>query len=723
MKSQYLIIFLSLFLCTIAQGGHIKGGEMFYNCLGPASAPNTYLFKVTQLYYIDCSSSVENVIPFVLWHESDYEQVSAILDTIYSIPIPEYDCLEIPTSTCTERRIYAIEIELTISDSSYYIANHFCCRSFDIANIENSNDVGVSFYVEITPDAQLVCNNSPEFQEAPPVILCVNTPFTIYPDIFEVEGDQMVYQMCAPEHHDDFALYLQPPPFISVPYILPTYSPLDPLGSGSLVLDANTGILSGTPTIVGKFVLGLCVSEYRNGQYLGTTRRDIQINIVPCMPQVNANILSDEITFDGAYVFNSCLEQTITFNNISTQVEYIDSIQWRFEMGSPANSNDWSPTIYFPEGGTYSAMLVLNPDKECSDTANIIVNIVEEIESQLSAIYDTCISGPVHFESQSYAIGSNINNWVWDFGDSIQSLEQTPVHYYDNPGIYPVQLIITDEFGCKDSVMQVIEWKPAPEVIIIAPDLLQGCAPLAVQFDNLSWPIDSTFEISWLFGDNKSANNILAPKHIYEEEGIYTVEISINSPLGCFVDSVFVNLITVEAGPVASFNYTPSRVSSISPEVEFLDQSQRAVSWNWNFSNIDSTIISNPTYIFPDTGLHSVQLTVLDKYGCKDSIIEWLDIVPFTTYFFPNAFTPNGDGLNDEFKGKGLLMGITDFEMKIWNKWGTKVFHTTDPEEAWNGRHYNKGKLLMNGVYIYTISYQSARDGNNTKEGLVTLIR
>ena len=126
-----------------------------------------------------------------------------------------------------------------------------------------------------------------------------------------------------------------------------------------------------------------------------------------------------------------------------------------------------------------------------------------------------------------------------------------------------------------------------------------------------------------------------------------------------------------------------------------------AIRWNWTFGNEYSTFIQNPSYTFQDTGQYPVRLVVTNNIGCKDSLTLLVDVEPIVTYFLPNAFTPNNDGKNDEFIGKGQFYGIKDFKFKIWNRWGELIFETNNPEEGWNGTY--KGALLNPAAFVYVI--------------------
>jgi gliding motility-associated-like protein len=130
-----------------------------------------------------------------------------------------------------------------------------------------------------------------------------------------------------------------------------------------------------------------------------------------------------------------------------------------------------------------------------------------------------------------------------------------------------------------------------------------------------------------------------------------------------------------------------------------------------------------PTFTFPDTGFYKVKLIAFHENGCTDTAYADIDVLPLTSFSYPSAFTPNNDGLNDDFRPFGAFEGISDFKMIIWSRWGEKIFETNDPNIGWTGEKNNEGLLLPQGVYVYTIDYLTSRGEAQQQKGHVTLIR
>ena len=167
----------------------------------------------------------------------------------------------------------------------------------------------------------------------------------------------------------------------------------------------------------------------------------------------------------------------------------------------------------------------------------------------------------------------------------------------------------------------------------------------------------------------------------------------------------------------------PDRLNSLSPIVRITDQSQFSNNRIWQINRSEQFNQSDLEYTFRDTGIQQVQLIALSTNGCRDTLTQYIDVEPIVSFFLPNAFTPNGDAKNDGFLGVGYTLGMMDFELAVWDRWGSLLFSTGDPDLAWNGRRNNLGELLPGGVYVYTLQYLTPRRQQVRTTGYVTLIR
>jgi len=168
-------------------------------------------------------------------------------------------------------------------------------------------------------------NDNAEFNLFPPLFLCVNQAFTFDHSATDSNGDSLVYSLYTPYDGDNGAGALDPTYvnntaiFTPVVY-LPGYGTNNPLGGPNINIDPNTGLMTGTPTILGQFVVGVKVTSYRNGVYLDETLRDFQFNVLNC-PQPNPPVAgTDLIINDGCtqdMAASGYVENTVTWNSIA----------------------------------------------------------------------------------------------------------------------------------------------------------------------------------------------------------------------------------------------------------------------------------------------------------------------------------------------------------------------------------------------------------------------
>tara|TARA_R110002072_G_scaffold140812_1_gene285426 strand:+ start:115632 stop:117647 length:2016 start_codon:yes stop_codon:yes gene_type:complete len=229
------------------------------------------------------------------------------------------------------------------------------------------------------------------------------------------------------------------------------------------------------------------------------------------------------------------------------------------------------------------------------------------------------------------------------------------------------------------------------------------------------------YQISWSSGEE-------ATREInFHSSG--SLKVNVTDALGCTSQTEvrvdFPSQIN-KAGRL-DFDYRKLEISS-EPEVQVDEEiifesviSDDFIGWEWSFGDGNASKEKDPIHIFQTSGMFEVTLTAYDIYGCSSiekNIIQVNTPLEFIT--IPNAFTPNGDGLNDTFIPK--LRAVSTFSMDIFNTWGEKMYSVSGLEsKGWDGVY--QGQVSPPGNYLYQITYTS-RDGQLfTRTGGVTLIR
>ncbi|MFC3879713.1 gliding motility-associated C-terminal domain-containing protein [Algoriphagus namhaensis] len=208
-----------------------------------------------------------------------------------------------------------------------------------------------------------------------------------------------------------------------------------------------------------------------------------------------------------------------------------------------------------------------------------------------------------------------------------------------------------------------------------------------------------------------------------------TLQVTITDAKGCVVsaESKVDFPSNTTSGGRLDFNFRKLAITS-EPEVQVDEEiifeseiSEEFIAWEWSFGDGNQSVDKDPIHIFEKAGIYEVTLTGYDIYGCSSVEINTVQVnIPQEMVVIPNAFTPNGDGLNDTFMPK--LKSVTDFSMQIFNTWGERMFTTTQKEDkGWDGI-YN-GQLLPAGNYLYNITYSTPEGEIIHRTGGVTLIR
>lgn len=310
----------------------------------------------------------------------------------------------------------------------------------------------------------------------------------------------------------------------------------------------------------------------------------------------------------------SCLPgNLITFNDLSTGDGTHPIVKWEWAFGDGAkDSSGNSPIKYsYSAVGNYEVSLLVKDESGCSDwVAKPAAVIISQPDADFfSADTITCTGRAINFTNTS--VGTNLQ-YAWSFGDGNTSGSSNPIHSYGAIGTYPIQLIVTDQYGCKDSLYRnnyiSISY---PKARFTISDSVSSCPPLLVNFAHQSSDYTS---LVWDFGDG-TISTLDSPSHFYTTAGIYYPTLTVRGPGGC--TDVATKRIEIK-GPSGSFTYTP--LSGCKPlTVNFVGTAKNNVTYTWDFS--DGTIIvtadSIISHTYTNAGEFLPKLILTDAGGCS----------------------------------------------------------------------------------------------------------
>jgi gliding motility-associated-like protein len=334
-----------------------------------------------------------------------------------------------------------------------------------------------------------------------------------------------------------------------------------------------------------------------------------------------------------------------------------------------------------------------------------------------------CETFVTDFTDNSIVSSGSITGWEWDFGDaSALDFNQNPTHTYPSTGSYTVTLIVTTDNGCNDTITQPVTVNPLPVVDFDAVPL-EGCQPLFVNFTDLSIiSSGSNIDWDWIFG-NAGSSILQNPTHIFPAVGTFDITLIVTSDQNCQTTLTNSDMITVRPRPVANFNAQPQPTDLMNPTINFSDQSttsQGSVSgWIWDFGDGSTGSVQDPSYTYLDSGSYNVELIVNNNFGCLDTAYNTIVIDQFFTFIVPNAFSPNGDGVNDILRPVVLFGSMETISFEIFNRWGEEIFQSNGA--GWDGTYQGKPQPIE--TYVYILKYFKVDGEIAHQSGSFTLIR
>jgi gliding motility-associated-like protein len=243
--------------------------------------------------------------------------------------------------------------------------------------------------------------------------------------------------------------------------------------------------------------------------------------------------------------------------------------------------------------------------------------------------------------------------------------------------------------------------------------LIQGEVPLAQINGPASAGIcaGDTYELSVQGSGNLVWSN--GNDFILSEPGTYFLV----SQTACGADTAYFTLSV--SAPEAGFTATPN-IGNLPLTVQTANQSSGAVSYLWNSGAGEVSVGQAPTFVYNQPGEYILTLLATDANGCQDSISVIITVQQTLEVFLPNVFTPNNDGVNDEYFP--VVQGASEFSMMIFNRWGELLFVSVSADLPWNGRTPYEAEAV-NGVYFCVATakdfYGNVREFRTT----VTLVR
>lgn len=389
---------------------------------------------------------------------------------------------------------------------------------------------------------------------------------------------------------------------------------------------------------------------------------------------------------------------SFSFTNNST-IKY-GTLTHAWDFGNSDNSTDINPTYTYPVQGTYTVELVVKSNNDCFDTATGISILYPKPNPNFTINdSDQCLKTQNFVFTNTSTIDSGTYTNRWEFSDGTVFTDSTNVtRTFNNPITYNAELILTSNQNCKDSIKKGIIVYPHPnpdftglKLVYCSDDPLLPLIPIVPGgiFDGKNMQNDTFVPI--LSGDD-TVKYIVAVNGCFSDTSKYTQVFGLPN-LGIGPDTTLCREEFVKfdiSSPNSTYLWS---TGSTSPAIRITQPG----TYTANLFNICDTLTSTVVVTYRD-------------YDCN--------------FFFPNAFTPNGDGLNDIFLPY-FEDDVIGMELNIFNRWGEIIFTSKDLTQGWNGTY--KGEAVQDGVYMWNVVLIIDESGDNlykhSSGGQVHLIR
>ena len=392
---------------------------------------------------------------------------------------------------------------------------------------------------------------------------------------------------------------------------------------------------------------------------------------------------------------------------------------WVFDDGSSATKNNADTFSHvYTSSKIYQASLKVITDSGCVSTINLQPLNVQYLPKVDFSLPSVCLpDGRGQFNSSSsIADGTDaLFSYRWNFNDPADPTSSTltnPIHKFSALGPYPVQLIVRSNNNCVDSATKILSTiYPQPKADFSATSL-DVCTKTSIQFNDLSDGKTSAIN-SWTWDlANGDASILQNPSKNFVDTGSFQIKLFITNLQGCVSDTA-IKQVVVHPYPVLMMGKSKLVLEggTVALSAQYIYGTQ--LSYLWTPSQFLSSDTAQAPLSSPiDDITYHLLLTGIG--GC--SVSDTLFVKVLKSPMIPNAFSPNGDGINDTWIIQ-YLESYPGTTVDVFNRYGQKVFSSIGYTTPWDGR-YN-GKILPVGTYYYVIN---PKNGRAIMSGSVTII-
>lgn len=377
------------------------------------------------------------------------------------------------------------------------------------------------------------------------------------------------------------------------------------------------------------------------------------------------------------------------------------------------NPEDNNATVTSTMGGDFILTWTLDDGNGCVVSDEITITFTDEILIDVLPVEESCYEYCDGTAEVFPSGGSGGTFYTYEFSDGSPGTAANEAEDLCS-GIQTVT--VTDANGCQESTTFEIIGAPVFQVesILSEPETCPGdCDGILI----IDAPTATTFSAdggATFVGDSILTD--LCP-------GEYSV--IVRNDEDCLAESEAT--VGFHIPPTAGFTVDPPQATLFDATFSFLNQSiGDSLTYEWLFGFTGSSSLQNPTYTFVNAsiGEYPITLLVTDSIGCQDTLVRNINIIDEFQVYTPNAFTPDGDGVNEEFYIVGTDIDPEYYFLEIYDRWGRLVFETIDIEAKWNGSNLGGEHFVQDNVFVWRLKTKSLSTQDEYEfQGSVTMFR
>ena len=483
--------------------------------------------------------------------------------------------------------------------------------------------------------------------------------------------------------------------------------------TGSVLMNAQnathpiTYSVSGVSTTTNNIVSNLC-----SGFYFIKV-----IDAIGCPAWDTINFPSPPVfSYSAAVPPTICYSNTVSLNAMASGGSGGHTFIW-----NPGNIYGASVTVV--PGGTTVYSLNVYDSHNCTLAPYLVkVNVNPQIDISINSSNTGICPGTTAQITPTVTGGDGAYTYTWFPGNSNGNSV-----FVENLTVPVYSLSVADGCG-SPTTTKLISIKIFP---VIKPTFINkgdsGCVPFCTKFINTT---PNSQSVIWNYGDKPFEEIGDTTEHCYQKPGSYNIKLTVKDLNSCKTSFTYTNVLNVLGAPETGFVTDPGIVTlNEADDVLIKNTSSNATSFKWYYGNKFLSTGRDLNYTFPDTGRYDFKLITMNENHCTDSLEKTICVFEGFNFYMPSAFSPNGDGHNDVLLPKGTGWLYENYVFEVYNRWGIKVFRSTDVFKGWDGGFEedpydpDKNTANKNDVYTWRVFVRDNMQTDHQMKGAVMVLR